>query len=61
MKTEFEARPVFVRQEDNGYIPCHKRTKLTDALLTAFGFRKDYEFLPKADMRVIIKETKQKK
>lgn len=108
MKTEFEARPVFVRREDSikstfpdllhqssgvptagkklleeftcseilktlremnmtllskdsGYIPSYKRTKLTDALHTAFGFRTDYEFISKADMRTIIKETKQKK
>ena len=108
MKTEFEARPVFVRREDSikahfltcyisllvyrllekklleeftcseilktlremnmtllskdsGYIPSYKRTKLTDALHTVFGFRTDYEFISKADMRTIIKETKQKK
>lgn len=108
MKTEFEARPVFVRREDSikahfltcyisllvyrllekklleeftcseilktlremnmtllskdsGYIPSYKRTKLTDALHTAFGFRTDSEFISKADMRAVIKETKQKK
>ena len=108
IKTEFEARPVFVRREDSikahfltcyisllvyrllekklgeeftcseilkalremnitllskdsGYIPSYKRMKLTDALHTAFGFRTDYEFISKADMRTIIKETKQKK
>lgn len=108
MKSEFEARPVFVRREDrikahfltcyisllvyrllekklgeeftctqiletlrsmnvtllpknSGYIPSYKRTKLTDALHNAFGFRTDYEFIPKAAMRTIIKETKQKK
>lgn len=108
MKTEFEARPVFVRRQDSikahfltcyisllvyrllekklgeeftcneilktpremnmtllskdsGYIPSYKRTKLTDALHTSFPFRTDYEFLSKADMRGIIKETKQKK
>ena len=107
MKTEFEARPVYVRRDDrikahfmtcyisllvyrllekklgeeftcseilkalremnitllskdSGYIPSYKRTKLTDALHTAFGFRTDYEFISKADMRTIIKETKQK-
>lgn len=42
-------------------IPSYKRTKLTDALHTTFGFRTDYEFISKADMRTIIKETKQKK
>ena len=47
--------------KDSGYIPSYKRTKLTDALHTAFGFRTDYEFISKADMRTIIKETKQKK
>lgn len=47
--------------KDSGYIPSYKRTKLTDALHTAFGFRTDYEFISKADMRAIIKETKQKK
>lgn len=108
MKSEFEARPVFVRREDrirahfltcyisllvyrllekklgeeftcnqiletlrgmnmtllskdSGYIPSYKRTKLTDALHNAFGFRTDYEFISKASMRSIIKETKQKK
>lgn len=60
MKTEFEARPVFL-SKDSGYIPSYKRTKLTDALHTAFGFRTDYEFISKADMWTIIKETKQKK
>ena len=108
MKSEFEARPVFVRREDrikahfltcyisllvyrllekkvgeeftctqiletlrsmnvtllpkdSGYIPSYKRTKLTDSLHNAFGFRTDYEFIPKATMRAIIKETKQPK
>ena len=88
MKTEFEARPVYVRRDDRikahfmtcyislllyrllekkleseftcsqileilrnmnvtllskdgGYIPSYKRTKLTDALHNAFGFRTD--------------------
>ena len=108
MKSEFEARPVFVRREDrikahfltcyisllvyrllekkmgeeftctqiletlrnmnmtllpkdSGYIPSYKRTKLTDTLHNVFGFRTDYEFIPKATMRTIIKETKQSK
>lgn len=108
MKSEFEARPVFVRREDrikahfltcyislmvyhllekklgeeytcnqiletlrnmnvtllskdSGYIPSYKRTRLTDALHSVFGFRTDYEFISKATMRTIIKETKQKK
>ena len=106
MKTEFEARPVYVRREDSikahfmtcyislllyrllekklgniytteqiletlrsmqvtllskasGYIPSYTRTELTDALHKTFGFRTDYEFINKADMRTLIKDTKQ--
>lgn len=51
---------ITLLSKDSGYIPSYKRTKLTDALHTAFGFRTDYEFISKADMRTIIKETKQK-
>lgn len=105
MKSEFEARPVFVRREDRikahfltcytsllvyrllekklgenftcsqiletlrsmnltllskdgGYIPSYKRTELTDALHHTFGFRTDYEFISKANMRSIIRKTK---
>lgn len=108
MKTEFEARPVYVRREDrikahfmtcyislllyrllekklgnsytshqiletlrgmqmtllntaSGYIPSYTRTELTDALHKTFGFRTDYEFIPKSSMRSIVKETKQTK
>jgi transposase len=107
MKTEFEARPVYVRREDrirahfmtcymslllyrllekklgssytseqiletlrsmkmtllstaSGYIPSYTRSEITDALHKAFGFRTDYEFIPKSSMRSIIKETKKK-
>lgn len=106
MKTEFEARPVYVRRDDrikahfmtcyislllyrllekklgntytanqiletlrtmqmtllntaSGYIPSYTRTKLTDTLHKMFGFRTDYEFIPKSSMRTIIKDTKQ--
>ena len=106
MKTEFEARPVYVRREErikahfmtcyislllyrllekklgdaytvsqilgtlrsmqmtllntaSGYIPSYTRTELTDSLHKTFGFRTDYEFITKASMRTIIKETKQ--
>lgn len=92
MKTEFEARPVYVRREDrinahfmtcyislllyhlletlrsmqmtllntaSGYIPSYTRTELTDALHKIFNFRTDYEFITKADMRTLIKNTKQ--
>ncbi len=105
MKTDFEARPVYVRREDrikahfmtcyislllyrllerklgnaytsnqiietlrsmnmtllntaSGYIPSYTRTELTDDLHKTFGFRTDYEFITKASMRNIIKQTK---
>lgn len=108
MKSEFEARPVYVRREDrikahfltcwisllvyrllekkmgeayscrellqtlrnmrvtrlskeSGYIPSYTRTAITDALHDAFGFRTDYEFIPSASMRNMIKMTKQEK
>lgn len=105
MKTDFEARPVYVRRDDrikahfltcyisllvyrllekklknkytceeilstirgmqmtllsgnNGYVPSYKRTALTDSLHETFGFHTDYEFITKATMRNIIKNTK---
>ena len=105
MKSEFEARPVYVRREDrirahfltcyisllvyrllekklgntytcsqllktlsrmnvtklstiNGYVPSYKRTQLTDDLHELTGFRTDYEFMTKATMRAIIKNSK---
>ena len=105
MKSEFEARPVYVRREDrirahfltcyisllvyrllekklgnaytcsqllqtlsrmnvtklstiNGYVPSYKRTQLTDDLHELAGFRTDYEFMTKATMRAIIKNSK---
>ena len=86
MKTEFEARPVFVRREDSikahfltCYISLLVYRLLEKKLLEEFTCSKilktlremnmtllskdrtDYEFISKADMRTIIKETKQKK
>ena len=105
MKTDFEARPVYVRRDDrikahfltcyisllvyrllekkldnkytceeilstiremqmtllsgnSGYVPSYKRTELTDSLHETFGFHTDYEFITKATMRNIIKNTK---
>ena len=45
----------------NGYIPSYTRTELTDALHKIFDFRTDHEFITKADMRTLIKNTKQMK
>ena len=106
MKTDFSARPVYVRREDRiqahflicflalliyrllekqldnkytceeileklksmkfadikgqGYMPTYMRDKLTDALHKTCGFKTDYEFITKADMRTIEKMSKQR-
>lgn len=43
---------------NSGYVPSYKRTELTDLLHKTFGFHTDYEFISKATMRNIIKNTK---
>lgn len=50
---------VTLLSKASGYIPSYTRTELTDALHKTFGFRTDYEFITKADMRTLIKDTKQ--
>ena len=106
MKSEFEARPVYLSRKDRieahflvcflalliyrilekklggrftcpeivdtlrsmymeevkgeGYRPLYLRTDLTDALHDAFGFRTDFEIVPQAQMRKIIRKTRQK-
>ncbi len=106
MKTDFAARPVYIRSDDKieahflicflsllvyrllekqlenkytckeildklksmkfadikgqGYMPTYIRDKLTDALHKVCGFRTDYEFITKADMRTIEKQSKQR-
>lgn len=44
--------------QNRGYTPSYKRTDITDSLHNVFGFHTDYEFISKAAMRSIIKETK---
>ena len=104
MKTDFSARPVFIRRDDRikahflicflglliyrllekqlgskytceeilnklktikfadikgqGYMPTYMRDKLTDDLHQTCGFKTDYEFITKADMRTIEKNSK---
>ena len=47
---------MILLSKDSGCIPSYKRTKLTDALHSAFGFRTDYEFISKADIRHLSKK-----
>ena len=104
MKSEFEARPVYLQRDDRikahfltcfvslmiyrilekqlkeeytceeiiktlrgmdmrevkgeGYIPCYKRTELTDALHENVDFRTDYELLTKKSMAGVIRRSK---
>ena len=41
-----------------GYIPTYTRSKLTDALHEAFGFRTDYQIIPPSNMRNICSQSK---
>lgn len=43
---------------DEGYLPSYTRTELTDHLHEIFHFRTDYQIIPPAKMRSIIKSTK---
>lgn len=53
-------RSMKVLEQDSGYLPAYTRTKLTDSLHKAFGFRTDYQIITKRKMRTIIKDTKKK-
>lgn len=51
----------FVNLKEQGFVPTYKRTKLTDTLHDACGFRTDYEFITKSQMKTIQKESKNRK
>ena len=44
-----------------GYIPAYTRTELTDDLHEIFGFRTDYRFLTKPEIKKILKLSKAKR
>ena len=44
-----------------GYIPNYTRTDLTDDLRESFGFRTDYDFIPKDTMKKIITSSQKRK
>lgn len=50
----------FASLEDQGFMPLYSREKITDALHDACGFRTDYQFITKAKMRTIQKDSKTK-
>ena len=51
----------FADLEEQGFMPLYSREKITDALHDACGFRTDYQFITKAKMRTIQKNSKGKK
>jgi len=51
---------IFADIKGPGYMPTYIRDKLTDDLHKICGFRTDYEFITKAYMRTIEKESKQR-
>ena len=48
----------FASVQGQGFIPLYKRDKLTDKLHEICGFRTDYEFITKKDMKTIQKKSK---
>ena len=48
------------RVRGEGWRPLYTRTEVTDALHEAFGFRTDYEIVPEAAMRDIIRQTRRR-
>ena len=50
----------FADIKEQGFMPTYRRTKLTDKLHEACGFRTDYEFITKSQMKTIQKKSKGK-
>ncbi len=50
----------FVEVQEQGFIPTYKRDSITDALHNACGFRTDYQFITKSNMKTIQKQSKGK-
>jgi transposase len=51
----------FALIQEQGFIPLYKRSKLTDKLHDVSGFRTDYQFITKSQMKTIQKNSKGKK
>ncbi|MBO6269032.1 MAG: IS1634 family transposase [Clostridium sp.] len=50
----------FADVEEQGFMPVYARTKLTDELHEACGFRTDYQFITKRKMKGIQKQSKKR-
>ena len=47
--------------QEQGFMPLYKRDALSDALHEIGGFRTDYEFITKQQMKTIQKKSKGRK
>lgn len=50
----------FAVLQEQGFVPLYKRLKITDNLHEACGFRTDYQFITKSQMKTIQKKSKGK-
>lgn len=50
----------FAEIQEQGFIPLYKRQKITDDLHETCGFRTDYQFITKSQMKIIQKKSKGK-
>ena len=50
----------FAEIQEQGFMPLYKREKITDALHEVCGFRTDYQFITKRQMKTIQKKSKGK-
>ena len=50
----------FAEIQEQGFIPLYKRQKITDDLHETCGFRTDYQFITKSQMKTIQKKSKGK-
>ena len=48
----------FAEIQEQGFIPLYKRLKITDDLHETCGFRTDYQFITKSQMKTIQKKSK---
>lgn len=48
----------FAEVQEQGFIPLYKRLKITDELHDVSGFRTDYQFITKSQMKTIQKKSK---
>lgn len=50
----------FANLQEQGFVPLYKRLKITDVLHEVCGFRTDYQFITKSQMKTIQKKSKGK-